>query len=85
MAHSVAELQAENVAYQLECIDRMYLNAYVPKLTSAEGVAAYFRFHKGRRFASTKDVIGGLSRVCPAIGGVIGGLSHSSCPTFAVA
>ena len=57
MAHSVAELQAENVAYQLECIDRMYLNAYVPKLTSAEGVAAYFRFHKGRRFASTKDAL----------------------------
>ena len=56
MAHSVAELQAENVAYELECIDRMYLNCYVPKLSSAEGVAGFIRFHKGRRFASTVDV-----------------------------
>ena len=33
----------ENVALELECIDRMYLNLYVPELTSAQGVAAYFR------------------------------------------
>lgn len=56
MAHSVAELQAENVAYELECIDRMYLNCYVPKLSNAAGVAGFIRFHKERRFASTKDV-----------------------------
>ena len=57
MSQSIAQLQRENVRYQLECIDRMYLNCYVPKLTSAAGVASYFRFHKGRRFASTKDAI----------------------------
>ena len=34
IAPSVAELQGENVVLELECIDRMYLNAYVPKLTS---------------------------------------------------
>ena len=56
MAHSLAELQAENVTYELECIDRMYLNCYVPKLSSAAGVAGYIRFHKGSRLASTKDV-----------------------------
>lgn len=56
MPHSVAELQAENVAYELECIDRMYLNCYVPKLSNAAGVAGFIRFHKGRRFASTVDV-----------------------------
>jgi len=56
MAHSVAELQAENVVYELDCIDRMYLNCYVPKLSNAAGVAGFIRFHKGRRFASTKDV-----------------------------
>ncbi len=27
---SLAELQKEHVVMQLECIDRMYLNAYVP-------------------------------------------------------
>lgn len=55
--HSVADLQAKNVTFELECIDRMYLNCYVPKLTSAAGVAAYFRYHKGHRFASTKDAV----------------------------
>ena len=46
----VAELQHENVLFELECIDRMYLNLYVPQLTSAQGVAAYFRGYKGHRF-----------------------------------
>jgi hypothetical protein len=52
---SVAELQSKHVVLELECIDRMYLNAYVPKLTSAAGVAWFFRGHLGQRFASTKD------------------------------
>ena len=39
---NVAELQGENVLFELECIDRMYLNLYVPQLASAPGVAAYF-------------------------------------------
>ena len=57
MPHSVAQLQAENVTLELECIDRMYLNCYVPQLTSAGGVAAYFRNYKGHRFASTKQAV----------------------------
>ena len=40
---NVAELQGENVVFELECIDRMYLNLYVPQLASAPCVAAYFR------------------------------------------
>ena len=54
---NVAELQHENVVLELECIDRMYLNLYVPELTSAQGVAAYFRGYKGHRFASTKEAV----------------------------
>jgi hypothetical protein len=57
MPHSVAQLQAENVTLELECIDRMYLNCYVPQLTSAAGVASYFRNYKGHRFASTKEAV----------------------------
>jgi hypothetical protein len=57
MPHSVAELQAENIAFELQCIDRMYLNCYVPQLTGAAGVASYFRNYKGHRFASTKDAV----------------------------
>ena len=54
---NVAELQHENVVLELECIDRMYLNLYVPQLASAPGVAAYFRGYKGHRFASTKEAV----------------------------
>ena len=43
---NVAELQDENVVFELECIDRMYLNLYAPQLASAPGVAAYFRGYK---------------------------------------
>ena len=35
----------------------MYLNLYVPQLSSAAGVASYFRHYKGQRFASTKDAV----------------------------
>ena len=54
---NVAELQGENVLFELECIDRMYLNLYVPQLASAPGVAAYFGGYKGHRFASTKEAV----------------------------
>jgi len=54
---SVAELQRENVTFELESIDRMYFNAYVPQLTSAAGVASYFRNYLGHRFASTKQAV----------------------------
>ena len=57
LPHSVAELQAENVTLELEGIDRMYLNCYVPPLTSAAGVASYFRNYKGHKFASTKEAV----------------------------
>ena len=37
LSKSVAELQREHVVMELECIDRMYLNAYVPQLTTEAG------------------------------------------------
>lgn len=52
---SLAQLQQEHVVMELECIDRMYLNAYVPQLTSEGGIAAFFRGYLGHRFASTKQ------------------------------
>ena len=39
ITHSLAQLQKEHVVLELECIDRMYLNAYVPKLTSKDSRA----------------------------------------------
>jgi len=45
--------QEEHVTLELEGIDRMYLNAYVPGLQSPEGTAWFFKTHRGQRFASS--------------------------------
>jgi hypothetical protein len=57
ITHSLAQLQKEHVVMELESIDRMYLNAYVPKLTSEGGIAAFCRGYLGHRFASTKQAV----------------------------
>jgi hypothetical protein len=53
IARSVAEVIAEHVTLQLECIDRMYLNLYIPMLQTPEGVAWFWRHHRGYQFASS--------------------------------
>lgn len=53
IARSVAEILREHVTLELESIDRMYLNVYVPRLQREAGVAGFFRFHRGHRFASS--------------------------------
>ena len=50
---SVAEVLAEHVTLEVEGIDRMYLNVYVPGLQREQGVAGFFRFHRGHQFASS--------------------------------
>ena len=53
LPHSVAEIIQKHVTLEVECIDRMYLNVYVPALQHERGVAAFFRFHRGEIFASS--------------------------------
>ena len=43
VARSVAEVRSQHTTLALECIDRLYLNVYVPVLQRAAG-AAYFVF-----------------------------------------
>ena len=50
---SVAEVIREHVCLEVEGIDRMYLNVYVPTLQREGGVASFFRFHRGYQFASS--------------------------------
>jgi hypothetical protein len=57
MTHRLSELQRNHVVMELESIDRMYLNVYVPQLTSEGGIAAFFRGYLGHRFASTKQAV----------------------------
>jgi len=53
ITRNVAEVLAEHVTLQMECIDRMYLNLYVPILQTEGGVAHFFREHRGHSFASS--------------------------------
>ena len=50
---SVAEVLKEHVTLEVEGIDRMYLNVYIPQLQREVGVASFFRFHRGHRFVSS--------------------------------
>ena len=56
VARSVAEVLRDHVVLEIEAIDRMYLNVYVPLLQTAGAVATYLRNHRGQRFASTAAV-----------------------------
>jgi hypothetical protein len=44
------------VVLEVEGIDRMYLNVYVPHLQTVGAVVGYLRGHRGQRFASTAAV-----------------------------
>ena len=50
---SVATLLRDHVRLELEGIDRMYLNVYVPKLQTDFGVVRFFKGHRGAFFASS--------------------------------
>ena len=50
---SVAEVLNQHVTLEVEGIDRMYLNVYVPQLQREQGVASFFRYHRGHPFASS--------------------------------
>ena len=44
---SAADVLGAHVVFELECIDRVYCNAYVRKLTYPGGVASFFTHHRG--------------------------------------
>jgi hypothetical protein len=71
LARSVAEVLTDRVSLEIESIDRMYLNVYVPQLQHTGGVASFFQAHRGHPFASSalmdpisKDFVAGLYRMC---------------------
>jgi hypothetical protein len=53
MTPSLAEIMKEHVMFELESIDRLYLNGYVPGLQTPEAVAHFLRQHRGAKFASS--------------------------------
>ena len=57
VARSVAEVLRDHVLLEVEAIERMYLNVYVPHFQSVGAVVGYLRVHRGQRFASTMAVM----------------------------
>ena len=53
LPRTVADVLSHHVAFEVECIDRMYLNVYVPQLQYATGLVSYIHRHLGMPVAST--------------------------------
>ena len=53
VARSVSDVLNDHVVFELECIDRMYLNVYVPGLQYPAGLVAYVHRQLGLPIAST--------------------------------
>jgi hypothetical protein len=53
VARSVADVLTDHVRFEVECIDRMYLNVWVPRLAYGGGLAGFFVGHRGNAYAST--------------------------------
>jgi hypothetical protein len=69
----VAEILADHVRLSVECIDRMYLNVYVPRLQREKDAAWFFRSHRRQPFASSalmapmsRRFVAGLERYAQA-------------------
>ncbi len=71
VARSVSDVLSDHVTLEVECIDRMYLNVYQPRLQHAAGVVWFFRGHRGAAFASSalmdpisKGFVASIHRFC---------------------
>jgi hypothetical protein len=53
LPRSVSDVLTEHVDFEVECIDRMYLNVYVPELQRTGQVAGFLMRHRGFPIAST--------------------------------
>ncbi len=53
VARNAGEALAEHTTLELECIDRMYLNVYVPVLRTGAGAAHFFRKVRGNPVPSS--------------------------------
>ena len=73
IAPNVAEMLRKHVTLQVEGIDRMYLNACVPRLQWERGVVTFFERHLGQPVASsalmaprTRDFVAAIERFIKA-------------------
>src|ERR1700747_260968 len=53
IARSVADVLADHTLFEVESIDRMYLNVWQPRLAYGGGVQGFFVGHRDHHYAST--------------------------------
>jgi hypothetical protein len=53
VARSVADVLDDHMVFEIESIDRMYLNVWQPRLAYGGGVQGFFVGHRGHHYAST--------------------------------
>ncbi len=56
LPRSVADVLSRHVLFEVESIDRLYCNLYVPQLQRAEGIVGFIRGHLGQPIASTAAI-----------------------------
>ena len=56
LPRTVADVVSGHVLFEIESIDRMYLNLYVPQLQRVEGVLGFIHGHLGQPIASTSAI-----------------------------
>jgi hypothetical protein len=69
LPRSAAEVLSGHVLFEIEAIDRMYLNLYQPRLQHGAGIAAFFVGHRGNRFASS-------ALMAPMTAAFVGSIGH---------
>lgn len=75
VARTAADVLSGHVTVQVESIDRLYLNLYVPQLQRELGVVGFFKGHRGLPFASgavmepiTRAFVAGVHRYADEAG-----------------
>jgi hypothetical protein len=58
---NVAELISDHVTLEVDCVDRLYLNGYIPTLQTPEHLVAFLRRHRGHPIPSPK-LLGDISQ-----------------------
>jgi hypothetical protein len=53
LPRTAADVLSGHVVFEIESIDRMYLNVWQPRLQHGAGAAAFFTSHRGHLYAST--------------------------------
>ena len=70
---TISELLRDHVSLEVECVDRAYLNGYVPTLQTSGSLVYFLERHRGELIAS------------PALLGKIGDNLDAAVKTFAQA